>query len=441
MDETDFDENDIYFIPKRIFTALIHHQERDERSGECVLMLEYNRSSDQPFFDLSGGCRDDTSPVWQIADRLWNQYSVSIQGYEDNLDWEYTDEIGEKQADRQTDQSGKPSAQAALNIPEACYAPLLAAPYNFLCDFLSVDFLSLMRQYIDLLSSKDAASEKKEQFEALYSQYMPFSFYIGLRHDFNFWCANGFLEGCGIATNEHESLFFLVRDYILLQSFAYAYIADPARFSVPDCLDAFRRYYDLYDDSIAVMPAVRREAKQDKEKLAAQMLDGTINLTKHIRRLPIFSGRAREGRPLVSSSSVGLIADMLGMVVADKLPIKVCQYCGRYFVPLSRSDEKYCLRPIEPGSDRTCRSVGPNTAFQAGLKKDNIKSESRRLYNLLYNRKKYHADDPIYQQEFETFRAENQKRKAAYKSGRLSEAAYTEWLEEMSLKYTKPPKD
>ena len=51
----------------------------------------------------------------------------------------------------------------------------------------------------------------------------------------------------------------------------------------------------------------------------------------------------------------------------SNLPIKSCQYCGRYFVPSVRQDELYCDLPSEDG--KSCREKGAKQTYKKNLEK------------------------------------------------------------------------
>ena len=413
-----------------LFSALIRYQKRDIDNAECVMILRLSDRTTHPAADLSKYSDPffgDLYPAGQLINALRFSYGLPILGCEEE-DYSFATVDGvHDDADRFLPDKVWMAACPVHDAP----------PYTLLCDFLSVDLTALSCDFTALLFSSESEQQRRKQLENLIAWYAPFSALIGLREQYACWHAQKPLPR-GLDTPESMQRFWLSTwlDDILLQGFARAYMDDPDRFSVPDCFDAFRRHYGLSDDLSPLSPVSNADAQQARRQVLARLYSGQTDLTDLFRRLPIFSGRERDGRLLLARTHTELFASMLGMVVADKLPIRQCKNCGRYFVPLARADEEYCLRPIEPGSEKTCRSTGPSSAFMRTLKNDSLKREARRLYNMLYNRAKYHEGDPELRQQFEEFRSENEKRKAAYKSHRLSAGGYAAWLEEMSLKYT-----
>lgn len=63
--------------------------------------------------------------------------------------------------------------------------------------------------------------------------------------------------------------------------------------------------------------------------------------------------------------------------------IKLCQNCGKYFIPSSRSDEIYCDNIYKDG--KTCKEMG----YEIKLKNDEFKTAYRRAYKTQRARIKY----------------------------------------------------
>ena len=80
--------------------------------------------------------------------------------------------------------------------------------------------------------------------------------------------------------------------------------------------------------------------------------------------------------------------DILALFVLDaiqtrkhNIKIKRCENCGRYFIPTTRSDEKYCDFVFRNG--KTCRQLG----YEIKLNRDNILKEYRKIYKTQNARK------------------------------------------------------
>jgi len=104
-------------------------------------------------------------------------------------------------------------------------------------------------------------------------------------------------------------------------------------------------------------------------------------------------------------------------IVQKRYQINRCGNCGRYFVPYRRTDTKYCDRPINYGSNKTCKSVGADKVWQEKLKKN----ESTKLYRNIYIAKmmliKRSSDQTAsaYKKSFSAFKSDTDKWKKRIK--------------------------
>ena len=79
-------------------------------------------------------------------------------------------------------------------------------------------------------------------------------------------------------------------------------------------------------------------------------------------------------------------------IVSHHIPIKVCENCGKYFIPLTRSDEKYCNNHYKDG--KTCKELG----YETKLKKDKFKTTYRSAYKTQRARIKYNSHITNYEE-------------------------------------------
>lgn len=110
--------------------------------------------------------------------------------------------------------------------------------------------------------------------------------------------------------------------------------------------------------------------------------------------------------------------------------IKKCANCGRYFIPLNRSDTIYCENSSPQDSSKTCKDQGAMFAYQRKLKE----SEADQLYRNVYQAKQMlirrNPDMTAYKSAFETFKNQVKQWKADLKIGSKSEDDYIQWLKQ-----------
>ena len=103
------------------------------------------------------------------------------------------------------------------------------------------------------------------------------------------------------------------------------------------------------------------------------------------------SVRYKNGKFLVDTVQVKnflqvLIFEYCHMKKENK-PVKICENCGRYFIPLKRSDSIYCYAPSPQNPEKSCSEVGANYRQTVKRRNDPVEREyhinSCRLYNMV----------------------------------------------------------
>ena len=78
-----------------------------------------------------------------------------------------------------------------------------------------------------------------------------------------------------------------------------------------------------------------------------------MNLTKittlHFHHILIFLGTKLEN---------ALFLSFINILNINSIKIRECANCGKYFFPISKSNEKFCTNRISRTSKKTCRAVG-----------------------------------------------------------------------------------
>lgn len=106
--------------------------------------------------------------------------------------------------------------------------------------------------------------------------------------------------------------------------------------------------------------------------------------------------------------------------------IKMCQNCGKYFVPMSRTDEIYCTNIFE--DNMTCKQIGSKLFRKKKLQED----ELARLYRNTYQQKlllaKRNPSNKNYANDFDWFRDNVKIFKEEMKKGNKTEEDFKNWL-------------
>lgn len=115
---------------------------------------------------------------------------------------------------------------------------------------------------------------------------------------------------------------------------------------------------------------------------------------------------------------------------------KRCKNCGRFFVPLSRSDEMYCNSPSPQDKARSCKEYGSQKLWYDRLKNDEVAKLARNVYSAKQMLVRRNPDILAYKEMFEYFKAERKKWERQLKSGEKSRDDYLAWLNEMKARKT-----
>jgi hypothetical protein len=120
--------------------------------------------------------------------------------------------------------------------------------------------------------------------------------------------------------------------------------------------------------------------------------------------------------------------------------INKCELCGKYYVPQSRTDEKYCdfENPDYPG--KTCKEAIKLIKIKERTKADETKHLAKRIYNRLYRRQENNPDDTKARRDLFDFTSSNDEWKSNMASGGKTKTEYLHWLRERNKFYTKKKK-
>lgn len=136
------------------------------------------------------------------------------------------------------------------------------------------------------------------------------------------------------------------------------------------------------------------------------------------------------------SDLVGAALISASTLIDEQFPIKKCGICGKYFVPLNRSDTLYCDRISPADPRRTCKEYGSQKLWYDRLKSDEVAKMARNIYCAKQMLVRRNPDIVGYRKMFEYFKTERKKWEALVKSGKKSKEEYTSWLNEMKAKKT-----
>ena len=111
--------------------------------------------------------------------------------------------------------------------------------------------------------------------------------------------------------------------------------------------------------------------------------------------------------------------------------VKICNNCYKYFIPINRADEKYCDRISPQNSKKTCKEYGAKKNYRDEIKSIPVKSEHNKtsqFFRMRINRTKDDKEKHKYLQLFDKYKENFQNKKVQFKSGKLKENDFIEWI-------------
>ncbi len=136
-----------------------------------------------------------------------------------------------------------------------------------------------------------------------------------------------------------------------------------------------------------------------------------------------------ELKPIYSCKSlISLFLFDISNCIKDHTVFVKCQNCGNYFVPLGRSDTKYCHYPLNDRTLITCHDVGAQNARSYKEKTDAVTRAYRNAYMNLKMAARRHPDEPSYEDKLNKLQTLNKAQMNRIHSNEISEEEYINWL-------------
>lgn len=101
-------------------------------------------------------------------------------------------------------------------------------------------------------------------------------------------------------------------------------------------------------------------------------------------------------------------------IIKNRVAVKQCKNCGRFFIPSSRSDEVYCDRLLSNG--KTCKTVG----YDEKIKRDDILRVYRKSYKTQNARKQRNSHRPNISANFDRWKLYAKEQLKKCQNGEIS---------------------
>lgn len=124
------------------------------------------------------------------------------------------------------------------------------------------------------------------------------------------------------------------------------------------------------------------------------------------------------------------------LIIDKKICIKKCKNCKKFFITKNRTDEVYCSNPSPQNINKTCKEYGAKKMYRDEIKSTPIKYEHNRtsqFYRMRIKRSKNEKEKTQYEKAFNTYKEDYQKKKNKYKTGKLKESDFVEWIKNQKI--------
>lgn len=123
-----------------------------------------------------------------------------------------------------------------------------------------------------------------------------------------------------------------------------------------------------------------------------------------------------------------LFISFINLLDINNLHINTCANCGKLFIPLSKSNEKYCNYLIDTESSRTCKDVGADKKYKEKIKDNEIISIIRSTSSTLSMRVKRNPDIKEHEKKYNTWKEVYPIQMQKYKNGEITKDELINWI-------------
>lgn len=215
------------------------------------------------------------------------------------------------------------------------------------------------------------------------------------------------------------------RLYVRMREFIDICIKDPTLYT----MEIFMFFLHL--ESLNV-PNHHLQYYFDPETPVEKLINPYLKISSFEAAIRGFSNTVKKKNTITSVYSCDSIEDVcmasLYHLLKLGLVIKKCNNCGKYFIPLRRSDAIYCDRISPYNPSKTCKDDGSQRTFEEKLKMDDAEKLRRSVYQVMQMRVRRNPDVEIYKENFEQWKSDVAKWKTGIKKGTKTSEDFIKWL-------------
>ena len=125
----------------------------------------------------------------------------------------------------------------------------------------------------------------------------------------------------------------------------------------------------------------------------------------------------------------------VSQLLKNNIKIKKCENCGKFFIPINKSNEIFCNNKSPQNPKKTCRDIGSNEKKKILIKKTNSIEHEHHNTKSFYNTKKYRArkNGDIkalgkINNVYEKYKMDFNKKLKKYNNKKMTEEDFVKWI-------------
>lgn len=213
--------------------------------------------------------------------------------------------------------------------------------------------------------------------------------------------------------------------YVRIKEFIDLCIKDPSLY----ILDNFMFF--LYLEGLTV-PEHHIEFDFDSDMPVESLVNPYTKLSPFESAIKSFDKSNKSKNAITSVYTCDSIEDIcmasLYHLVKLELVIKTCSNCGKYFVPLRRSDAIYCDRRSPFHRSKNCKEDGAHRSFEEKIEMNEVEKLRRAIYQAKQMRVRRNPDIATYKEKFEKWKTDVHAWKVDIKKGLKTSEEFIQWL-------------
>ena len=134
------------------------------------------------------------------------------------------------------------------------------------------------------------------------------------------------------------------------------------------------------------------------------------------------------------SYKISTYSDLLYLTIrqlaSSKYLICKCENCGKFFIPYTNHDTKYCDNIFK--GNKTCKDLAPELMYKQKLKQDPLLKKYRSRYQSLH--KSASLNPELNTQRYEDFKKIGAIKKNEYLNNKISAEEFEEWIDSTKIR-------